>query len=781
MTDAPTADLGETNKAASRSNTVLAILLGIVLIAGLILTSRVSYLVFHSLVEIFSVAVAWSIFMLAWNARRYMKNDALLLLGVASFFVGGLDMIHTLAYTGMNIFPGYDTNLPTQLWIAARYLQSLSLLAAIGLLIVPRRRALGDTATAVAIVVGYGLATSLLVWTIFARVFPACYVEGVGLTPFKRISEFVISALLLLAGALLWLRRSAFSKWVVVLLLGFIGASVLSELAFTLYVGVTGLYNIIGHIFKVIAFYLLYRAIMYTGVDQAYAFVSRELQERVARLRSYIDHAPIGVYIADETGRYLEVNPAAAQMTGYTVDELLRMSIPDLVPPEALEETLERFRQVVGTGDAHLEGPFRHKNGSIGYWLLDAVRLSPTRFMAFTTDITERRVAEANLQTRTEEQQWLLESMINAFVIFESVFDASGAFISYRFEYINRAYETVTGVTLDEVKGKTVHEVWPGTEPSWIEAYGSVAVTGKAREFDMYHEPTGKLYHCRVYRPWNTQDRFCVVFDDVTEQRRAERAIREREALLQEIFDILPVGLWFADRDGKLTRGNPAGVKIWGAEPLVPMSGYGVFKARRLPSREEIAPDDWALAHAIREGVTILNEMLEIDAFDGRRKIILNDVAPILDDTGAIQGAIVVNRDITERMQAEEELRVSEERFRSIAEHLTDAIYLTNEQGVVTYMSPAAESIFGYRPEDMVGHRFVDFLDEAAIPAAMATFRDTLARNTSTTNLIAAHETQRRHDVRRRTQRLSVHYRGDPGRARCDPRHHRPPARRRGA
>jgi PAS domain-containing protein len=67
-----------------------------------------------------------------------------------------------------------------------------------------------------------------------------------------------------------------------------------------------------------------------------------------------------------------------------------------------------------------------------------------------------------------EELQWLFKSMINAFVLFESVFDDNGHFISYRFVYINDAYERITGVKNEEVKGKTVHEVWPETEPEWI-------------------------------------------------------------------------------------------------------------------------------------------------------------------------------------------------------------------------------------------------------------------------------------------------------------------------
>ena len=71
-----------------------------------------------------------------------------------------------------------------------------------------------------------------------------------------------------------------------------------------------------------------------------------------------------------------------------------------------------------------------------------------------------------------------------------------------------------------------------------------------------------------------------------------------------------------------------------------------------------MAPDDWALAHTIRDKVTIVDELLEIDAFDGTKKTILNYTATVLDAQGEVQGAIVVNLNITERKQAEESLRV---------------------------------------------------------------------------------------------------------------------------
>ena len=104
---------------------VLLILLGICVFAGLYAVSNYNYLVFHFLVEMFSIAVAWGIFMLLWNSRKFMQNACFLLIRILFLYVGIIDIIHTLAYKGMGVFPGPTSNMATQAWIIARGLQSV--------------------------------------------------------------------------------------------------------------------------------------------------------------------------------------------------------------------------------------------------------------------------------------------------------------------------------------------------------------------------------------------------------------------------------------------------------------------------------------------------------------------------------------------------------------------------------------------------------------------------------------------------------------------------------
>src|SRR3989339_1973442 len=121
--------------------------------------SRYNYLLFHFMAEIFSVIIACMVFVLAWHSRRYADNHYFIFLGIAYLFVAGLDIIHALTFTGMNIFPGYDANLPTQLWVAARYLEAFALLAAPLLLF--RKISIK------AVFAGYGTIFTLITATIF--------------------------------------------------------------------------------------------------------------------------------------------------------------------------------------------------------------------------------------------------------------------------------------------------------------------------------------------------------------------------------------------------------------------------------------------------------------------------------------------------------------------------------------------------------------------------------------------------------------------------------------
>ena len=164
---------------------------GLTIVALVILSyiSTINFLLFHVLAEGFSICIAFCIFVVAFNSRKFSENDYLLFIGCSLLFVAFLDLIHTFAYKGMNILGGLSADPATQLWIAARYMESISLL--IAPLWLTRKLRLDIAALC------YGVVTALVLAAVFWwHVFPDCFLEGTGLTPFKKVSEYIICLIL---------------------------------------------------------------------------------------------------------------------------------------------------------------------------------------------------------------------------------------------------------------------------------------------------------------------------------------------------------------------------------------------------------------------------------------------------------------------------------------------------------------------------------------------------------------------------------------------------------
>jgi two-component system cell cycle sensor histidine kinase/response regulator CckA len=148
------------------------------------------------------------------------------------------------------------------------------------------------------------------------------------------------------------------------------------------------------------------------------------------------------------------------------------------------------------------------------------------------------------------------------------------------------------------------------------------------------------------------------------ERFRNVEALAQSTRLLQQVLETLPVGVWVVGPSGRIIYGNAAGQQLWGGARYVSIDGFDQFKGWWLDSGRQITPDEWAAARAIRDGEISLNELIRIQGFDGSERVILNSAVPIMGAGGAIEGAIVLNQDVTEQRAAEDALRRSEEQLR---------------------------------------------------------------------------------------------------------------------
>ena len=375
-----------------QSRWYLTPLVGALLLVGLYLSSLYNYLLFHSFAEIFSVVVAVGIFIIAWNSRRFLDNSYFLFIGVAFLFVAILDLLHTLAYSGMGVFPEYGTNLATQLWVCARYLQGISLLLA--------PLFIGQKLRARFLFLGYGLITALVIASIFYwDIFPCCFVEGAGLTIFKKVSEYIISFILVGAIFTMFRKRRQFDTVVLKLLLAAILVTIASELSFTLYDSPFGFPNLLGHFLKIAAFYLIYKAIIETGLVKPYNLLFRDLKQREEQYRDLYEEAPDAYLSCGADGIIKRANRSAAELLGYSREELAGKPVSDLYADTpngkaAAEGVFKRFLSGEEVRDQELE--VRRADGTTVWVSLSVrpIRDKEGRVVAsrsIMADITEHR------------------------------------------------------------------------------------------------------------------------------------------------------------------------------------------------------------------------------------------------------------------------------------------------------------------------------------------------------------------------------------------------------
>ncbi|MFW6064776.1 MAG: PAS domain S-box protein, partial [Candidatus Natronoplasma sp.] len=215
---------------------------------------------------------------------------------------------------------------------------------------------------------------------------------------------------------------------------------------------------------------------------------------------------------------------------------------------------------------------------------------------------------------------------------------------------------------LEEVKGKTVHEVWPETEEEWIERYGEVAVTGESQTFDLYHSPTDKMYHCNVYRPYETRDRFCVIFEDISEKEEREQKLRKERKKFQEIFNNANDAIYLYElteegMPGEFIEVNDVAEEMLGynRKEFLQMSPPDIDAQEKADEILEIAKElvdrgemRFEMVHQTKDGTKIPVEIhSHVFELEGEKRV------------------LSVARDITERKEAEER----EEFLHSLLRH----------------------------------------------------------------------------------------------------------------
>lgn len=193
---------------------------------------------------------------------------------------------------------------------------------------------------------------------------------------------------------------------------------------------------------------------------------------------------------------------------------------------------------------------------------------------------------------------------------------------------------------------------------------------------------------------------------------RAEEALKiaydntlNEKNRLSAVMETLPVGLAIVDSQGGNTMSNRMYESLWGENRphANNIDDYASYKAWWVDTGKPVQPEEWASARAVKNGETVVGQLMKIESFDGEEKIILNSASPIKGADGKITGSAVAILDISNLKRAEQALRDNEERYRSLVEMSPEAIFV-NTESKITYANQAALRLFGASfPEEFLG------------------------------------------------------------------------------
>lgn len=288
--------------------------------------SITGYLTWHVIFEFIGILVAFSIFTVTYFVYEESANLSMIVLGCAFLTMGMLDMLHTFSFKGMSDFfiSNSTANRATTLWILSRTLGSIGILLSVSMPARVRyhikKEIFAVTTTIFSILLFYLV-------TYIPDFFPPMFVDGKGLTNIKIVMEYVIIGIMAITFVIILTK---YKRTVQRLEHQFLIALILmmfTEFAFTSYGSVYDVYNYIGHIFKIIASIILYRAIYIENVSEPY----RQMKKAKNELKDYSDN--LTLIVDQRTKELTDINSILLKDIDYAKKMQLSL-MPESLPKD---------------------------------------------------------------------------------------------------------------------------------------------------------------------------------------------------------------------------------------------------------------------------------------------------------------------------------------------------------------------------------------------------------------------------------------------------------------
>lgn len=439
----------------------------------------------------------------------------------------------------------------------------------------------------------------------------------------------------------------------------------------------------------------------------SYVTESKEAEHEVLQAKDYAEkivetlHEPL--LILDPELKVKSANPAFYEHFHVNPEETQGRLVYELgngqwnIP--ALRTLLE---DVLPENNIFNDFEISHRFEQIGerVMLVNARRLDHIQLILLgIRDITAKKEFELELKKSEEKYRQLFTFIDAGYCIIEVIFDENDDPADYRFLEVNPAFEKNTG--LKDATGKTMRELRPEHEAYWFKIYGQIAKTGAPQRFTHKAKHLGDRWYdvfaFRVDEP--DKGRVAILFTDSTERSKYEETIKESEANLQAIANLVPDLLWSSGPKGDTNWINQRWLMYTGIAPEK-AKGWGWIEVIHHEDRERSIR---VYKEAMKSGEPLKNE-LRIRRHDGDYRWFLVQAQPFRNEQGEVVRWFGAATDIDEERMANEKIRQSEERVNLILESAIDyAIFALDTQRVITNWNSGAERLTGYKKEEAIG------------------------------------------------------------------------------
>lgn len=452
------------------------------------------------------------------------------------------------------------------------------------------------------------------------------------------------------------------------------------------------------------------------GIDITEQQQAKEaLLESERRYRLLYENLSDGIHITDTEAIITMCSKRAAEIFGYTTEEVVGSHIGKYFHPDDRQRGLKAFRiglKTLMVLPGGMEWKGIHKDGSTMYFHVASTILmkddKPQGYQFLIRDITKRKNAEIALQKSEERFRDIAESTSDW--IWEV--DADGVYT-----YASGNIEEVLGYTAEELLGKTPFDLMPPDEAEKIGQIFAQISAQKDRIVDLENWNLHKDGHlvCLLTNGVPLLDAednlvgYRGVDKDITDRKRVETALQESEARYRSLFDSVPLGLYRSTPEGQIIDVNPGLVHMLGypdRESLVATNAADLYF-------DAMARKQWQVLFE-REGV-VRGFEAQFRRHDGTTIWVRDNARAIRDANDQVlyyEGSL---EDITERKQAEAALRRSEARYRELITLLPEGVAIVDLDERFTFMNSAFTSMLGYDRQELLGMSVIDLIDEIEI------------------------------------------------------------------